>query len=224
MLSGQLQRSGVYYFATMRFGSALANRLASPVSVIGPRSLGGSLSGSALCQKQSCANALFLRWSSTKSEGPSKRDLYVQRMKKLAKAPKPKTYQSLPIDDLSPKSLSTNLLQYYGYREMAKREKEIKIPHVYPGTILRVTIQTMKRFKPTTFVGYVTAVKNRGHSTRYFVRNVISGVGIVAKIPIYSPYVKSFEVVRYDRKRQSKLYYFAKKPDKEVTVKRDITH
>eukprot|EP00126_Sphaerothecum_destruens_P005580 Sdes_comp18901_c0_seq2m9346 len=125
---------------------------------------------------------------------------------------------------MSPKTLKTDIIGYYHAKEMVKREKEIVLPHMFCGSIVRVKYKESQKKKPFVFVGYVIGIFRKRLDTCIHILNNIRGSGVIVKIPIYSPRLLDIEVVRYDKKRKAKLFYLKDKPLREWTVKKTIAY
>ncbi|VVT50035.1 mitochondrial 54S ribosomal protein bL19m [Magnusiomyces paraingens] len=73
-----------------------------------------------------------------------------------------------------------------------------------PGDIVRV----LKNDK-THFSGMVIAIKRNGLASSFLLRNKITGLGVESRYMVYSPTIRSIEIVRRPMKpkRRAKLYY-----------------
>ncbi|TAK96525.1 50S ribosomal protein L19 [Patescibacteria group bacterium] len=102
----------------------------------------------------------------------------------------------------------------------ALRTKEM--PEIKSGDVVKVRRRFVDGGKETTqlFEGIVIAVKGRQSSSPTItVRKVSHGVGVELVLPIFSPLVKSVEVVKRAKVRRSKLYYIREKSAKSLKMK-----
>lgn len=88
-----------------------------------------------------------------------------------------------------------------------------KVPNPRSGDIIRVGyVQRPAQQKWQYFTGICMGVKNRGIGSTFLLRNVVDGVAVERRWPVYSPLIKDAEVIGKRRVRRNKLYYLRDKP------------
>ncbi|EDV25234.1 uncharacterized protein TRIADDRAFT_56974 [Trichoplax adhaerens] len=136
-----------------------------------------------------------------------------------------KKMQPLPREEYykSPKQMKTNLIEFLERRDMHERSKVIDIPFFTTGSIMAVVKSDpyIKRGS-TRFVGICIAKKNNKLGSTFLLRNIIDGHGIEMMYETYSPLVQKIEVLKLERRRQSKLYYLRDKMPSEYAVKQSF--
>lgn len=82
-----------------------------------------------------------------------------------------------------------------------------------PGDIVRVV-----KADKTHFSGMVTAIKRNGLASSFLLRNKITGLGVEARYMVFSPTIRTVELVRrpVKPKRRAKLYYVRRSPKHDV--------
>eukprot|EP00123_Amoebidium_parasiticum_P015271 comp22866_c1_seq1/m.36087 comp22866_c1_seq1/g.36087 ORF comp22866_c1_seq1/g.36087 comp22866_c1_seq1/m.36087 type:complete len:187 (-) comp22866_c1_seq1:135-695(-) len=139
-----------------------------------------------------------------------------KRPKKMEAPPLP--YQFVGEND-TPEKLKTNLMGFLRMREVARRRQELNLPVMYPGSIVQISaLDTPTSTRARTFVGVVTAWKNRANASSVTLRNAIDSVAINKQYPVYSPLVKEVKVLKYERRARAKLYYLRDKPVSESYI------
>ncbi len=105
-----------------------------------------------------------------------------------------------PLQEWTNQHLAT--LDPTGSRTRLFAKDNPDIPH--PGDILLVTFKT-----GDPFAGVCLSVKSRGVDTGILLRNKLLTVGVEMWVKIYSPNVKSIEIVKRAEKRarRARLYY-----------------
>lgn len=129
-----------------------------------------------------------------------------------------KVYQPLPKKKLKGTNLvgliETSLRKKYdtdGWRSsLIKRGDENSLK---PGDIVRV----LKADK-THFSGMVISINRNGLSSSFLLRNKITGLGVETRYQIYSPAIKTIEIIRrpLKPKRQARIYYVRGSPKHDV--------
>jgi ribosomal protein L19 len=103
-------------------------------------------------------------------------------------------------------------------------EKELKHHPVFfswnsfsTGDLLSIVmLSSMDNKRKTNFLGLCISKKNKGLSSNFTLRNVISNEGVEFTIPYYSPLLKSISILNRKKTRASKLYYVRKFPNLKV--------
>ncbi len=72
------------------------------------------------------------------------------------------------------------------------------------------------------FEGDVIAMHRNGASTSFMVRKISHGVAVERIFPLYSPLIKSIEVLRKGVVRRAKLYYMRGRVGKAARVKEKV--
>ena len=73
--------------------------------------------------------------------------------------------------------------------------------------LVQVIVKEGTRERTQPFEGVVIGRKNRGLNSSFTVRKISSGVGVERTFQLHSPLIKSVELKRKGKVRQSKLYY-----------------
>ena len=99
--------------------------------------------------------------------------------------------------------------------------KKNDLPKIWPGDTVKAHIKVREGNKERVqiFEGLVIAIKNGGIAETITVRKVSSGVGVERTLPLHSPMIAKFEVVRRGRVRRAKLYYLRDKVGKDARIK-----
>lgn len=69
------------------------------------------------------------------------------------------------------------------------------------------------------FEGLCIAVKHGGIARTITLRKISNGVGVERTLPVHSPNVAKFEVVRHGMVRRAKLYYIRGKIGKDARIR-----
>jgi len=64
--------------------------------------------------------------------------------------------------------------------------------------------------------------KNRGLNSSFTVRKISSGIGVERTFQLHSPLIKSVEVKRKGKVRQSKLYYLRERSGRSARIQEKI--
>lgn len=124
--------------------------------------------------------------------------------------PGPFRYQKVEPTDV-PRQFGVDILGFLNKRAVSRAHDEKYIPDFRSGCILRIKhTESAVSDKLVTFVGFCLGVYRKGIGTSVLLRNTIEGVAVEKRIPIYSPSVKSVEVLRFQRGRASKMYHVRK--------------
>ncbi len=89
------------------------------------------------------------------------------------------------------------------------------------GDTLRIEIEVTEgqRVRNQPFQGVVIRRNGGGHTETFTLRRVASGVGVERTFPLFSPKIKSMEVVRRGKVRRARLYYLRTKVGKAGRIK-----
>lgn len=107
------------------------------------------------------------------------------------------------------------------------------IDRVPPGSIIIVeTWNDMTKTTFTSFSGVLIAIRRRGTSTSFVLRNLVNKTGVEMRFNLYSPLIKEIKVVqravgskrdsRLRRARRAKLYYIRRNDSKLPNIVRAI--
>ncbi|KAI8871361.1 hypothetical protein GQ42DRAFT_120901 [Ramicandelaber brevisporus] len=96
-----------------------------------------------------------------------------------------------------------------------------------PGDVLQVESINSASYPNSTsvFIGVLIAVNHShgGVMSNFVLRNMVEGVGIEMKFPMYSPLIKSIHLVKKtNRSRRAKWYYLREKGMKAIAVRGDL--
>ena len=132
--------------------------------------------------------------------------------------------------DPSPNTKRTpRALVMQAVNEDEKKRRDIpKIPQIKTGQFIRFTVrEAMKGLysKDTdTYEGLVLGVRGRGLHTYFIVRGDREGLKWEQQIPIFSPWLKSVQIIETFKVRQSKIFWMRKmesvKPIRSKTTRR----
>ncbi|KAK9765940.1 hypothetical protein K7432_005348 [Basidiobolus ranarum] len=92
---------------------------------------------------------------------------------------------------------------------------------VRPGSVLLVeTYNAKSKDAVSSFMGVLIAIRRKGIDTSVTLRNIILKVGVEQRFSIYSPLVKSIQVLKKGEGfRRAKLYYLRDQPGKAFKLK-----
>ena len=101
---------------------------------------------------------------------------------------------------------------------------EKKLPEFYTGDIVKVGVRITegKRDRIQYFEGVCIAKKNRDINSSFTVRKISSGIGVERTFQLHSPLIKSVEVKRKGKVRQSKLYYLRERSGRSARIQEKI--
>ncbi len=95
------------------------------------------------------------------------------------------------------------------------------VPDIRPGDTVKAHVRVVEGGKERIqiFEGVTIAIKNGGISKNITLRKVSNGVGVERTLPLHSPRVAKFEVVRHAVVRRAKLYYLRDRSGKAARLK-----
>ena len=94
------------------------------------------------------------------------------------------------------------------------------LPEIRPGDTVRAHVKVREAGKERiqVFEGLVIAIKNGGVAENITLRKMSNGVGVERTLPLHSPNVAKFEVIRHGKVRRAKLYYVRDKVGKAARI------
>ncbi len=94
------------------------------------------------------------------------------------------------------------------------------LPEFRPGDTVRAHVKVREAGKERiqVFEGLVIAIKNGGVAENITLRKTSNGVGVERTLPLHSPNVAKFEVIRHGKVRRAKLYYVREKVGKAARI------
>lgn len=93
-------------------------------------------------------------------------------------------------------------------QDMLNRRKHIDLPEFYVGSIMAVTTSDPhSEGKTNRFVGICIDRQNCGLRAKFVLRNVIDHIGVEVMYEMYDPTIQKVEVLRLEKRLDSKLYY-----------------
>lgn len=103
---------------------------------------------------------------------------------------------------------------------VVKPFEKTELPDIRPGDTVRAQVKVREAGKERiqVFEGVVIAVKHGGIAKNITLRKFSNGVGVERTLPLHSPNIAKFEVVRRGRVRRAKLYYLRDKVGKEARI------
>ncbi|ARU44722.1 50S ribosomal protein L19 [Armatimonadetes bacterium Uphvl-Ar2] len=95
------------------------------------------------------------------------------------------------------------------------------LPEIRPGDTVRAHVKVREGGKERIqlFEGLAIAVRNGGIAKNVTLRKMSNGVGVERTLPLHSPNVAKFEVLRHGRVRRAKLYYLRDKVGKAARIR-----
>lgn len=95
------------------------------------------------------------------------------------------------------------------------------LPEFRPGDTVRAHVKVREGGKERIqiFEGLCIAVKHGGIAKTVTLRKISNGVGVERTLPVHSPNVAKFEVVRHGIVRRAKLYYIRTKIGKDARIR-----
>lgn len=116
---------------------------------------------------------------------------------------------------LKEKILGESLAKVDPSKEMQTLLSRAHPERLKPGDLVRVINQTPNNTYRNTFTGVIIGIRRKGIDSSILVRNVISKLGVEMRFFLYSPCVKTVEIVKRGTGiRRSKLYYLREQPGK----------
>lgn len=94
------------------------------------------------------------------------------------------------------------------------------LPTMNPGDTVKAHLKVREGGKERIqiFEGTVIACRNGGIAENVTLRKMSGGIGVERTLPIHSPNVAKFEVVRRGKVRRAKLYYLRDKVGKDARI------
>lgn len=94
------------------------------------------------------------------------------------------------------------------------------MPAMNPGDTVRAHVKVREGGKERIqiFEGVVIAMKNGGVARNVTLRKISGGIGVERTLPLHSPNVAKFEVIRRGKVRRAKLYYLRDKVGKAARI------
>ncbi|XP_026468853.1 LOW QUALITY PROTEIN: 39S ribosomal protein L19, mitochondrial-like [Ctenocephalides felis] len=93
-------------------------------------------------------------------------------------------------------------------KDMLSRRAHIDIPEFYVGTIMAVTTSDVhSEGKTSRFVGICIDRSGCGLRSKFILRNVVDHQGCEVLYEMYDPTIKKIEVLRLEKRLDSKLFY-----------------
>ena len=101
---------------------------------------------------------------------------------------------------------------------------EKKIPKFFPGDVVKVGVRITegKKERIQYFEGVCIAKKKRNLNSSFTVRKISSGIGVERTFQLHSPLIKSVELKRKGKVRQSKLYYLRERSGRSARIQEKI--
>ena len=88
--------------------------------------------------------------------------------------------------------------------------------------LVQVIVKEGSRERTHPFEGVVIGRKNRGLNSSFTVRKISSGIGVERTFQLHSPLIKSVELKRKGKVRQSKLYYLRERSGRSARIQEKI--
>lgn len=116
-----------------------------------------------------------------------------------------------------------NIIAELDAEQVAKIEKQRKLPDFSPGDTLRVNVRVTEgtRTRIQAYEGVCIARAGAGLNENFTVRKISYGEGVERVFPIYSPLVEGVDVVRRGKVRRAKLYYLRDRRGKSARIVED---
>ena len=98
------------------------------------------------------------------------------------------------------------------------------LPEINQGdtVLVQVIVKEGSRERTQPFEGVVIGRKNRGLNSSFTVRKISSGIGVERTFQLHSPLIKSVELKRKGKVRQSKLYYLRERSGRSARIQEKI--
>ena len=88
--------------------------------------------------------------------------------------------------------------------------------------LVQVIVKEGSRERTQPIEGVVIGRKNRGLNSSFTVRKISSGIGVERTFQLHSPLIKSIELKRKGKVRQSKLYYLRERSGRSARIQEKI--
>jgi large subunit ribosomal protein L19 len=118
------------------------------------------------------------------------------------------------------------------FTSLFSRTSKDRIP---PGSVLLVeTYTTASKTSTSTFAGILIAIRRRGVSSSFVLRNIVNKLGVEIRFNMYSPLLKDIKIVqkasvgkndttgKLRRARRAKLYYLRNDDRKLASIGKSI--
>lgn len=94
------------------------------------------------------------------------------------------------------------------------------LPDMRPGDTVRAHVKVREGGKERiqVFEGVVIAARNGGIAKNVTLRKISGGIGVERTLPLHSPNVAKFELIRRGKVRRAKLYYLRDKVGKAARI------
>ena len=114
----------------------------------------------------------------------------------------------------------SNLLEKFNNKQMVS-SSDIVRPSFSPGDTVKVSINVYDgiSWRMQTFEGVCIKKRNRGIHSSFVLRKISHNESIQLQVFLYSPNLKSIEVVRHGKVRRAKLYYLLELFGKAARIK-----
>lgn len=81
----------------------------------------------------------------------------------------------------------------------------------------RIKEESKDRFQ--TFRGVVIQRRGKGITQTFTVRKISNGIGVERIIPLYSPFITDFQVLKIGQVRRARIFYLRKLTGKKARIK-----
>lgn len=94
------------------------------------------------------------------------------------------------------------------------------VPDMRPGDTVKAHVKVREGGKERiqVFEGIVLAVRHGNVAKNVTIRKMSNGVGVERTLPVHSPNVAKFEIMRRGKVRRAKLYYLRDKVGKAARI------
>jgi len=95
------------------------------------------------------------------------------------------------------------------------------LPDIHAGDTVKAHVKVREGGKERIqiFEGVVIVVKNGGIAKSIVLRKMSNGVGVERTLPLNSPNVAKFEVIRRGKVRRARLFYLRERTGKKARIK-----
>jgi large subunit ribosomal protein L19 len=106
-------------------------------------------------------------------------------------------------------------------KDIEKNQLRDNIPEFIPGDTVRLMVKVVEGGKERlqTFEGIVIKRQGGGARETFTIRKISHGVGVERTLPLHSPKISKFEVIRRGDVRRAKLYYLRDLKGKAARIK-----
>ena len=88
--------------------------------------------------------------------------------------------------------------------------------------LVEIVVREGERERTQPIEGIDIGIKNRGINSAFTLRKISSGVGVERTFQLHSPLIKSVELKRKGKVRQSKLYYLRERSGRSARIQEKI--